>query len=93
LPPIIQPIILKTLGKWSAQGACYVSYQQRHAGEDHGILAARQALYTTAKKSHPARWSGKTRNLQPIGALTLNPQRDSVIAEHATTNLIQHLAA
>ena len=74
-------------------GIRYVSPQQRHSGEDHGILAARHALYTTAKKSHPARWSGKTRNWQPIGAVTLNPERDCVIAEHATTNLIQQLAA
>ena len=32
-------------------GIRYVSSQQRHAGEDHAILAARHALYTTAKDS------------------------------------------
>jgi hypothetical protein len=69
------------------------SPQQRHTGEDHAILAARHALYSAVKERHPARWSGKTRNWQPIGAVTLNPERDSVIAEHATTNLIQQLAA
>lgn len=74
-------------------GIRYVSPQQRHAGEDHAILAARHALYTTAKESHPARWSGNTRNWRPIGAVTLNPERDSVISEHATENYIQQLAA
>ncbi len=74
-------------------GIRYVSPQQRHAGEDHAILAARHALYTTAKERHPARWSGNTRNWQPIGAVTLNPERDSVISGHATANHIQQLAA
>jgi hypothetical protein len=74
-------------------GIRYVSPQWRHAGEDHDILAARHALYTTAKVSHPARWSGNTRNWQPIGAVALNPERDSIISEHTTTNLIQQLAA
>ena len=74
-------------------GIRYVSPQQRQAGEDHAILAARHALYTTAKENHPARWSGNTRNWQPIGAVTLNPERDSVISEHAMENHIQQLAA
>jgi putative transposase len=71
----------------------YVSPQQRHAGEDQAILAARHALYTNAKESHPARWSGNTRNWQPIGAVTLNPEHDSVLSEHAPGNPIQQLAA
>jgi transposase InsO family protein len=74
-------------------GIRYVSPQQRHDGEDHAILAARHTLYTAAKENHPARWSGKTRNWQPIGAVTLNPERDCVISEHATENYIQQLAA
>ncbi len=74
-------------------GIRYVSPQQRHTGEDHAILAARHALYTTAKERHPARWSGNTRNCKPIGAVTLNPERDSVVSEHAMENHIQQLAA
>lgn len=74
-------------------GIRYVSPQQRHAGEDHAILAARHALYTTAKQSHPARWSGNTRNWQPIGAVALNPERDCVVANHEAQALIQPLAA
>jgi hypothetical protein len=61
-------------------GIRYVSPAQRHAGEDQAILAARHALYTEARERNPARWSGNTRNWSPIGAVTLNPERDSVVA-------------
>jgi hypothetical protein len=74
-------------------GIRYVSPQQRHTGEDHAILAARHALYTTAKESHQAFWSGRTRNCQPIGPITLNPERDSIILEHTSGDQIQQLAA
>jgi hypothetical protein len=70
-----------------------VSPQQRHTGEDHVILAARHALYNQAKKRHPARWARHTRDWSPVGAVTLNPERDSVIAEHVAQKLIQPLAA
>lgn len=71
----------------------YVSPQQRHTGEDHAILAARHALYTQAKAHNPARWARHTRDWSPIGAVTLNPERDSVIEEHVAQKLIQPLAA
>jgi transposase InsO family protein len=61
----------------------YVSPAQRHAGEDHAILAARHALYTKARERNPARWSGTTRNWSPIGAVTLNPERDFIIKTHS----------
>src|SRR5438105_2262914 len=60
-------------------GIRYVSPAQRHTGEDHAILAARHALYTRARELNPARWSGDTRDWSPIGAVTLNPERDSII--------------
>lgn len=41
-------------------GIRYASPHQRHAGEDHAILAARHALYTEAKQRHPARWARHT---------------------------------
>ena len=71
----------------------YVSPAQRHAGEDHTILAARHALYVQARKVNPARWSGKTRNWAPIGAVTLNPERDSIIKTHLANSNTQPLAA
>ena len=73
-------------------GIRYVSPAQRHAGEDHVILAARHELYLQAQARHPARRSGKTRNLAPIGPVSLNPERDSVIRDHRD-KVIQPLAA
>ena len=74
-------------------GIRYVSPAQRHAGHDHAILAARHALYLRARELNPARWSGDTRNWAPIAAVTLNPERDSIIKTHLASNDIQPLAA
>lgn len=54
----------------------FVTPAQRHRGEDRQILAKRHALYQQARQKNPQRWSGKTRNWQPIGAVTLNPERE-----------------
>jgi len=61
-------------------GIRYVTPAQRHAGEDKELLAARHALYTHAREQNPRRWSRHTRNWTPIAVVTLNPERDSVIA-------------
>ncbi|GFP27571.1 MAG: hypothetical protein DDT20_01048 [Firmicutes bacterium] len=74
-------------------GIQYVSPSQRHEGEDQAILAARHALYLQAREKNPARWSGDTRNWSPIGAVTLNPERDCVIKAHSGCNDIHRLAA
>ena len=74
-------------------GIRYVSPAQRHAREDQQILAARHDLYLKAREQNPARWSGNTRNWSPIGTVTLNPERDSVIKTGLTDNHIQPLAA
>jgi putative transposase len=63
-------------------GIRYVTPAQRHTGQDGPMLAARHALYQQAREGHPRRWSGRTRNWTPVGAVTLNPERDSVV--HAT---------
>jgi hypothetical protein len=68
-------------------GIRYVTPAQRHAGEDGAILAARHALYQQAREANPRRWSGPTRNWAPIGAVTLNPERDSVVAAASQTLL------
>jgi hypothetical protein len=60
-------------------GIRYVTPAQRRAGDDHVLLAARHALYAKARASNPARWSRHTRNWTPVGAVTLNPERDSVV--------------
>ena len=50
---------------------------------DVDILQARHRLYEMARSQTPSRWSGNTRNWQPITRVTLNPERDSV-AQAAT---------
>lgn len=74
-------------------GIRYVSPAQRHAGEDHAILAARHALYTRARELNPSRWSRHTRNWTPVAAVTLNPERDSIIQMAASGHDINKLAA
>jgi hypothetical protein len=70
-------------------GIRYVSPAQRHAGEDRNILAARHALYTQARDNNPARWSGKTRNWSPVGAVTLNPERDCIVRSHSGATILR----
>jgi hypothetical protein len=43
------------------------------------VLAARHTLYQEARQRNPQRWSGSTRNWTPVGAVTLNPERDAVV--------------
>jgi len=74
-------------------GIRYVSPAQRHAGEDPAILAARHALYAQARERNPARWSRHTRNWSPIGAVTLNPERESVVTMTSRATDKQPLAA
>jgi putative transposase len=74
-------------------GIRYVSPAQRHAGDDRAILAARHAVYAKARELNPARWSGNTRNWSPVGAVTLNPERDCIVKSHSVGNTIQPLAA
>lgn len=66
-------------------GIGYVTPAQRHAGEDHAILMARHELYIKAKEKNPLRWSGNTRDWTPVGAVALNPERETVINTAALT--------
>ena len=55
----------------------FVTPNQRHNGLDRAILENRKEVIEQAKKSHPERWNGrKTRNLTPVGAVYLNPDKD-----------------
>jgi hypothetical protein len=74
-------------------GIRYVSPAERHEGRDHAILAARHLPYLKARERNPARWSGDTRNWTPIGAVTLNPEPDSVVNAHLRSRDQQPLAA
>ena len=51
----------------------FVTPDQRHRGEDQAILEARKSVYETARKAHPERWTGVTRNWEPITEVWLNP--------------------
>ncbi len=74
-------------------GIRYVSPAARHEGRDRDILAARHQVYEQARQRHPARWRRHTRNWQPIGAVTLNPERDAVVQAAALHHDKQPLAA
>lgn len=74
-------------------GIRYVTPAQRHALEDRAILAARNQTYLQARERHPARWSGATRDWTPIGAVTLNPERDAAIGDHEHAKAIKRLVA
>ena len=50
----------------------YVTPAQRHKGEDAKILAHRHQVYQEAKQRHRNRWSGPTRNWEPIKEVSLN---------------------
>jgi putative transposase len=56
----------------------FVTPTQRHRGEDKAILKQRHALYAEAKQKRPERWSGNTRNWEPVGAVNLNPEREEM---------------
>ena len=58
-------------------GIRYVTPIDRHEGRDGAILAKRHALYRSAKKTTPRRWTGETRNWTPVGDVTLNPLRSA----------------
>ncbi|MEL4885464.1 integrase core domain-containing protein, partial [Pectobacterium betavasculorum] len=61
-------------------GIRYVTPGERHRGDDIHLLKQRDELYREAQKAHPERWSGKTRNWQPEGPVTLNPEREKQTA-------------
>lgn len=61
----------------------FVTPAQRHQGQDHQILARRHELYERAKYKTPERWSGQTRNWEPIGTVMLNPDREEALEKQA----------
>lgn len=57
----------------------FVTPAERHAGLDTALLMKRAIVYEAAKNRYPERWSGATRNWQPVLVVHLNP--DQHIAE------------
>ena len=54
------------------------------------MLAGRHALYQVAREVNPRRWSRHTRDWTPIGAVTLNPERDILAQTAAAQTLTPH---
>jgi putative transposase len=59
----------------------FVTPAQRHAGLDAALLSKRVEVYEAAKATHPERWSGPTRNWQPILIVHLNPEKPAAEAD------------
>ena len=53
-------------------GIRYVTPSQRHNGEDGQLLARRHEVYQEARRRRQDRWSGGTRNWEPITEVWLN---------------------
>lgn len=51
----------------------FVTPHERHAGQDGALLSKRTDVYEAAKAANPQRWSGATRNWQPVRVVHLNP--------------------
>ena len=54
----------------------YVTPSQRHRGEDNDLLEYRKTVYESARQQNPQRWSGKTRNWNPVEEVWLNPPKE-----------------
>ena len=50
----------------------------RHAGQDAALLEKRVHVYEAAKAKYPQRWSGSTRNWQPVHVVHLNPDQQKL---------------
>lgn len=64
-------------------GIQFITPDDRHYGRQEDILSHRHEVYQRAKKKNPARWSGQTRNWQPVQIVWLNPEnsKDDVILD------------
>lgn len=60
----------------------FVTPAQRHAGLDAALLRQRTVVYEAAKARHPERWSGSTRNWQPVTIVHLNPEKPEAQKTH-----------
>jgi len=59
-----------------------VTPAQRHALLDTALLSKRTEVYEMAKKRHPERWSGTTRDWSPVTIVHLNPEKSHTNLPH-----------
>lgn len=74
-------------------GLRFVAPAVRHAGQDAAQLQARTQVYELARQRHPQRWTGTIRDWSRVGAVTLNPDRDTVVPAQSKQNESKRLAA
>ena len=53
----------------------FITPHERHSGQDSALLSKRADVYEAAKAANPQRWSGATRNWQPVRVVHLNPDQ------------------
>jgi transposase InsO family protein len=53
----------------------FVTPDDRHYGCEDAILRHRKLVYERARRRNPRRWSGATRDWNPVGTVVLNPER------------------
>lgn len=51
----------------------FITPDDRHYGREQEILHNREMVYEQARLRHPARWTGQSRNWEPVHAVWLNP--------------------
>lgn len=62
----------------------FVTPVQRHTGQDCLLLTQRKAVLEQAKQANPLRWGSRpVRNCQPVGPVTLNPEKEAEIKQAA----------
>ncbi|QWA09357.1 transposase family protein [Sodalis ligni] len=61
----------------------YVTPEQRHQGHDIALLANRKALYESAQRANPERWSKHCRQWQRVEVVMLNPDKPETALENA----------
>lgn len=54
----------------------FVTPEQSHEGKDAEILKRRKGVMEQARRLNPIRWSKEIRNCIPVGAVTLNPDKE-----------------
>jgi len=59
-------------------GIRFTTPAARHSGTDIAMLQHRDRVYQAAQRTHPARWSGATRNWTRIARVTLNGGKDGL---------------
>lgn len=55
----------------------FVTPEERHTGRDVQLLAHRHEVYQGARRQHPERWTGQTRDWSRIDRVVLNPGRSA----------------